>query len=73
LWLAVAAVVFSVIGAFYYLRVIKYMYFDDPETETVITVPVDFGTALTLNGAMILGLGIFSSALIAICMNSFGL
>jgi len=73
MWLAVAAVVFSVIGAFYYLRVIKYMYFDDPENETVITVPVDFGTALTLNGAMILGLGIFSSALIAICMNSFGL
>jgi NADH-quinone oxidoreductase subunit N len=73
LWLAITAVVFSVIGAFYYLRIIKYMYFDDPENETVINVPVDFGTALTLNGAMILGLGIFSSSLIAICMASFGL
>ena len=73
LWLAVTAVVFAVIGAFYYLRIIKYMYFDDPEHETPITAPVDFGAALTLNGAMILGLGIFSSSLIAICMTSFGL
>jgi len=73
LWLAVTAVVFAVIGAFYYLRVIKYMYFDDPEHETPITAPVDFGAALTLNGAMILGLGIFSSSLITICMTSFGL
>jgi NADH-quinone oxidoreductase subunit N len=62
-----------VIGSFYYLRVIKYMYFDDPENETVIAAPVDFGAALTLNGLMILGLGIFSSSLIAICMTSFGL
>jgi NADH-quinone oxidoreductase subunit N len=73
MWLAVTAVVFSVIGAFYYLRVIKYMYFDDPENETAIVAPVDFGAALTLNGAMILGLGMFSSSLIAICMTSFGL
>jgi NADH-quinone oxidoreductase subunit N len=73
LWLAVIAVVFAVIGAFYYLRVIKYMYFDNPETETPITAPVDFGAALTLNGAMIIGLGMFSSSLIAICMTSFGL
>jgi len=73
MWLAITAVVFSVIGAFYYLRIIKYMYFDDPENESVINVPVDFGAALTLNGAMILGLGIFSGSLIAICMSSFGL
>ena len=72
LWLAVVAVVFAVIGAFYYLRVVKYMYFDEPENETPITAPVDFGTALTLNGIMILGLGIFSSALITICLSSFG-
>ena len=63
--------VFAVIGAFYYLRVIKYMYFDEAESEEVIAAPVDFGAALTLNGVMILGLGVFSSALIALCMNSF--
>jgi len=73
MWLAVAAVVFAVIGAFYYLRVIKYMYFDEPESEAPVTAPVDFGAALTLNGIMILGLGIFSSSLITICMTSFGL
>jgi NADH-quinone oxidoreductase subunit N len=73
IWLAITAVVFAVIGAFYYLRIVKYMYFDDPENETAITAPVDFGTALTLNGAMILGLGMFSSSLIAICMTSFSL
>lgn len=72
IWLAVAAVAFAVIGAFYYLRVVKYMYFDEPETESRIVAPVDFGAALTLNGIMILGLGIFSSSLIAICMTSFG-
>ena len=71
IWLAALAVVFAVIGAFYYLRVIKYMYFDDAENEELIVAPVDFGAALTLNGIMILGLGIFSSSLIAICMNSF--
>jgi NADH-quinone oxidoreductase subunit N len=72
-WLAVAAVIFAVVGAFYYLRIVKYMYFDEPENEAVIVAPVDFGAALTLNGIMILGLGIFSSSLIAICMTSFGL
>lgn len=73
LWLAITAVIFAVIGAFYYLRVVKYMYFDEPTDESVITAPVDFGAALTLNGIMILGLGIFSSSLIAICMTSFGI
>jgi NADH-quinone oxidoreductase subunit N len=73
MWLAIVAVVFAVIGAFYYLRVIKYMYFDEADNETPITAPVDFGAALTLNGIMILGLGIFSSSLIAICMTSFGI
>ena len=73
LWLAVTAVVFAVIGAFYYLRVIKFMNFDEPENESTINAPVDFGAALTVNGLMILGLGIFSSSLISICMTSFGI
>jgi NADH-quinone oxidoreductase subunit N len=72
LWLAIAAVVFSVVGAFYYLRVVKLMYFDEAVTESVIDAPVDFRAAISLNGIMILGLGIFSSSLIAVCMSSFG-
>jgi NADH-quinone oxidoreductase subunit N len=70
-WLAIFAVVFSVIGAFYYLRVVKVMYFDDAENEAPINAPVDFGAAISVNGILMLGLGIFSSSLIAICMTSF--
>jgi NADH-quinone oxidoreductase subunit N len=72
LWLAIVAVVFSVVGAFYYIRVVKLMYFDEPVTEAAIEAPVDFRAAISLNGIMMLGLGIFSSSLIAICMASFG-
>jgi len=71
-WLAIMAVIFSVVGAFYYLRVVKLMYFDEPVTESPIEAPVDFRAAISLNGIMILGLGIFSSSLIAVCMSSFG-
>ena len=71
LWLAVTAVVFSVVGAFYYLRVVKLMYFDEPVTESPIDAPVDFRAAISLNGIMMLGLGLFSSALITVCMSSF--
>lgn len=72
MWLAIVAVVFSVVGAFYYLRVVKLMYFDEPVTEAEIEVPVDFRAAISLNGIMMIGLGIFSSSLIAVCMASFG-
>ena len=71
LWLAVVAVVFSVVGAFYYLRVVKLMYFDDPETEVPINSTLDFSLALSLNGVLVIGLGIFSGSLIAVCMRSF--
>ena len=71
-WLAIIAVVFSVVGAFYYLRVVKLMYFDESVTESEIDAPVDFRAAISLNGIMVLGLGIFSSSLIAVCMSSFG-
>jgi len=72
LWLAIIAVVFSVVGAFYYLRVVKLMYFDEPVTEAEIDAPVDFRAAISLNGILMIGLGIFSSSLIAVCMASFG-
>jgi NADH-quinone oxidoreductase subunit N len=71
LWLAVVAVVFSVVGAFYYLRVVKLMYFDEPGDERPIAAPVDFRAVLSLNGILMLGLGLFSASLISICMNTF--
>jgi len=72
MWLAIVAVVFSVVGAFYYLRVVKLMYFDDPPTEIPIEAPVDFRAVISVNGIMMIGLGIFSGALISVCMSSFG-
>ncbi|HKJ16349.1 MAG TPA: NADH-quinone oxidoreductase subunit NuoN [Xanthomonadales bacterium] len=71
MWLALLAVVFSVVGAFYYLRVVKLMYFDDPPTDIPIEAPVDFRAVISVNGVMVLGLGIFSGALISVCMSSF--
>ncbi|QKK01788.1 MAG: NADH-quinone oxidoreductase subunit NuoN [Pseudomonadota bacterium] len=69
--LAVLAVITAVIGAFYYLRVVKLMYFDEPETTEPVTAPVDFRAVLTVNGVSMLALGIFSGGLIGLCASSF--
>ena len=70
-WLAVVAVVFSIIGAFYYLRVIKTMYFDKAEDTTPITTAnFDMRVVLSANGLAILGLGLFPSALMNLCVAS---
>ncbi|MDH3512668.1 MAG: NADH-quinone oxidoreductase subunit NuoN [Gammaproteobacteria bacterium] len=69
--LAVTAVVFSVIGAFYYLRVVKLMYFDEPEETEFMDTPFDFRLVLSINGLLILALGIFPDRLIAICTSAF--
>jgi NADH-quinone oxidoreductase subunit N len=65
--LAVFAVVMSLIGAFYYLRVVKVMYFDAPVTATTVSAPIDVRTVLTLNGALILILGILPGGLMTLC------
>jgi NADH-quinone oxidoreductase subunit N len=69
--LAVAGVLFSVIGAFYYLRVIKFMYFDEPEEAEPLESPFDFRFVLSTNGLIILALGIFPDRMIAICASVF--
>ena len=61
----------SVIGAFYYLRIVKLMYFDSPEDNSMITAPVDFRAVLTVNGVAVLGLGVFSGGLISLCVSAF--
>ncbi|MEE4638500.1 MAG: NADH-quinone oxidoreductase subunit NuoN [Wenzhouxiangella sp.] len=70
-WLAVLAVLTAVIGAFYYLRVVKLMYFDEPESDRPLTAPVDFRAVLTVNGVAMLALGIFSGGLISLCLSAF--
>ena len=65
--LVVFAVLMSLIGAFYYLRVIKVMYFDAPLTVTTVNAPADVRVVLSLDGALILLLGILPGGLMALC------
>jgi len=65
--LAVFSVVMSLIGSFYYLRVVKVMYFDEPVTASTVSAPRDVRTVLTLNGALILILGILPGGLMTLC------
>jgi len=69
--LSVLAVVMAVVGAFYYLRIVKLMYFDEPDDETALNTPVDFGAVLSVNGVAVLALGIFSGGLISLCVSAF--
>ena len=66
-WLAVVAVVTSLIGAFYYLRVVKLMYFDEPVESAPIVVRGDTWVALSANGLLLLVLGILPQQLIGLC------
>jgi NADH-quinone oxidoreductase subunit N len=65
--LAVFAVLMSLIGAFYYLRVVKVMYFDEPVTATTVTADADVRVVLSLNGLLVLVLGIVPGALMTLC------
>jgi len=71
LWLALVAVFFSVIGAFYYIRVIKLMYFDRPESEQPLVINTDLQIAMSVNGLAVLLLGLFPGGLLALCLNVF--
>jgi NADH-quinone oxidoreductase subunit N len=68
--LAIFAVMMSLIGAFYYLRIVKVMYFDAPITATTVSAGNDVRVVLTLNGALILLLGILPGGLMALCANA---
>lgn len=71
-WLAIYAVMASLIGAFYYLRVVKLMYFDAPTDSAPIVATGDMRFTLSLNGAAILVLGIMPGGLMAICESAIG-
>ena len=70
-WLAVVAVVFSIIGLFYYLRIVKLMYFDDAEDTQAISCGRDMQIALSTNSVAILALGIYPAGLMSICAAVF--
>jgi NADH-quinone oxidoreductase subunit N len=69
-WLAVVAVLFSVVGAFFYLRIVKLMYFDDPTDSTVLGGSALMRTVLSANALLAFGLGVAPAALITICQRA---
>jgi len=66
-WLTVLAVLLSLIGVFYYLRIVKLMYFDEPTTDALIEPQQDVKLLLSANGLAILGFGLFPQVLMAWC------
>ena len=68
--LAVFAVMMSLVGAFYYLRVVKVMYFDAPLTAARVSAPIDVRVVLTVNGALVLVLGLLPGGLMALCADA---
>ncbi|MHB1143903.1 MAG: NADH-quinone oxidoreductase subunit NuoN [Thiobacillus sp.] len=71
-WLAVAAVLFSLVGAFYYLRIVKLMYFDAPHDTEAISACPDARVIMSANGLAVLALGILPQPLMAVCVYAVG-
>ncbi|WJW76483.1 NADH-quinone oxidoreductase subunit NuoN [Thiohalobacter sp. IOR34] len=73
LWLALVAVFFSIIGAFYYLRVVKLMYFDVPEDDRPLAANAEMQVALSINALAVLLLGLFPGGLMLACLEAMRL
>ena len=74
LWLAIVGAVFAVVGAYYYLRIIKVMYFDAPDTEPKAPIHADRGLRwmLSINALLLLALGFAWDPIMAWCLLAFG-
>jgi len=70
IWLAVIAVLLSLIGAFYYLRIIKVMYFEEPADASPVVRSGGVSALLAANGAAVLLLGLLPGGLMAICRDA---
>ncbi len=68
LWLVILAVLMSLVGAYYYLRVVKMMYFDEPVDTATIVAPVGMRVTLSLNGIAVVLLGILPGPLMGACI-----
>jgi len=66
-WLVVFAVLMAVVGAFYYLRVVKLMYFDDPQDTSPIAPQADMNMVLSVNALALLAFGMMPQRLMDIC------
>jgi NADH-quinone oxidoreductase subunit N len=69
-WLTVFAVMFSLVGAFYYIRVVKTMWFDEPADSSQIVVYGDKAIVLGLNGLAVVALGVIPGPLLNACMTA---
>ena len=67
LWLAILAVAFSLVGIYYYLRVVKVMYFDLPSDETPLQASMNVKALMSVNGLAMALLGIFPQVLMSLC------
>lgn len=72
IWLATLAVLFSVIGAYYYLRIVKLMYFDKADSLAAIKASQSMRMVLSLNGIALLILGFAPGILMTLCLHAFG-
>ena len=70
-WLALVGVFFSIIGAYYYLRIVKLMYFDKPVDDTPLTAGLDARILLSINGLSMLVLGMFPASILSFCAAAF--
>ncbi len=72
IWVATLAIIFAIIGAYYYINVVKVMYFEEPEpTVPQISVVSDAYLALSINAILLLVLGLFPSQLIWLAKTIF--
>jgi NADH-quinone oxidoreductase subunit N len=73
MWLAIVGAVFAIIGLYYYLYVVKVMYFDKPVAGTEVRLQTDFTlrVALSLNALVLLALGLYWGPLLAWCNRAF--
>jgi NADH-quinone oxidoreductase subunit N len=69
-WQVVLAVLMAVIGAFYYLNIVRKMYFDAPADNSPLTAPVDMRFVLSVHSLALLGLGLFPEILLSVCGRS---
>jgi NADH-quinone oxidoreductase subunit N len=70
LWLAVIAVVLSLVAAFYYLRVVKVMYFDAPGAQPALSQSNGVSLLLAANGLAVLGFGLLPGGLMNLCRDA---
>lgn len=70
-WLAAVALLFAIIGAYYYIRVIKVMYFENPIDDEPIVYSRDMQVALSVNGLLLLLLGVAPGFLFTLCQSVF--